>query len=107
MTTILLIDDSAPMRLSIRKMLEAEGYAVSEAEDGAAGLSQFRALNPSLVICDLMMPDVNGFDAIREMRRLAPAAKIIVISGALFGVADHAVMMERLGLAAIIEKPFR
>jgi DNA-binding NtrC family response regulator len=105
--TILLIDDNAAERALTRKMLEAEGYAVSEAGGGGEGLALFRTLNPALVICDLLMPDKSGFETVQEIQKLDPAVKVVAISGVLFGFADHATMKQNLGLAAIIEKPFR
>lgn len=106
-TTILLIDDSEPERALIRKMLEAEGYTVSEAEGGGAGVARFRTQRPDLVICDLMMPDKSGFETVQEIQKLDPAVKVVAVSGVLFGFADHATMTQNLGLTAIVEKPFR
>jgi len=104
---ILLIDDNEPERALTRKMLEEEGYTVREAVDGAEGVRLFRELKPKLVICDLLMPGKSGFEAVQEIRTLAPAACIIAISGVLFGLADHEKMRESFGFAAVIEKPFR
>jgi CheY-like chemotaxis protein len=104
---ILLIDDNETERALTRKILEGGGYAVREAADGAEGLAIFRETKPDLVLCDLMMPGKNGFDTVRELRALAPTARIVAISGVLFGVADHDTMKEALGLAGVVEKPFR
>lgn len=103
---ILLIDDSEPERALTRKILEAEGYEVREAADGGEGLALFLELRPALVLCDLMMP-TSGFDTVREIRRRAPDARIVAISGTMFGAADHEMLMANLGLAGVIEKPFR
>lgn len=105
--TILLIDDSEPERALTRKMLEAEGYAVREAAGGGEGVALFGALRPALVICDLMMPDKSGFETVQEIQKLDPEARIVAISGVLFGFADHPTMKRNLGLAALVEKPFR
>src|SRR5271155_280605 len=104
---ILVIDDSDSERALIRKMLEADGYDVREAADGDAGLAQFGSLRPDLVICDLMMPKKDGFDTVRDILKLVPDARIVAMSGVLFGFADHATMAKSLGLVAVIEKPFR
>ncbi len=103
---ILVIEDNASERVLIRKMLEAEGYQVREAADGDQGVAQFRAARPSLVVCDLMMPVKDGYETIKEIQAIAPDIKVVVISGFLYGI-DHAAMRENLGVAAIIEKPFR
>jgi DNA-binding NtrC family response regulator len=103
---ILLIDDSDNERAVIRKMLESGGHEVHEANGGDAGVALFAQARPHLVICDLMMPHKDGFDTVADMRKLAPKAKIIAMSGVWYGKADHAAMAKNLGLVAVIEKPF-
>lgn len=104
---ILVIDDNAQERALIREMLEGDGHEVREAGDGHEGVALAESLRPALVICDLMMPRKDGFETVREIRARSPGTTIIAMSGLLFGTADHATMAERLGLAAVIEKPFR
>ena len=104
---ILVIDDSDLHRAIVREMLEAHGYEVREAADGNDGAALAEALRPALVLCDLMMPNKDGFETVRDIRKRAPGTKIVAMSGLLFGAADHATMAERLGLAAVVEKPFR
>lgn len=103
---ILVIDDSDTERKLVRKVLENAGFQVREAEDGFQGITLFRELRPELVICDLKMPGKDGFETMREIRATAPDARLIAISGFLFGFADYAVRMQDLGVAAVIEKPF-
>lgn len=104
---ILVIDDSDQQRAMVREMLEAGGYAVREAAGGEDGITLAVDLRPALIICDLMMPQKDGFETVREILRRVPDARIIAMSGVLFGAADHATMAARLGVAAVIEKPFR
>lgn len=104
---ILVIDDSDQERALIREMLEGDGHAVREAADGHEGVALTAQLRPALVICDLMMPRKDGFETVREIRANTPGTRIIAMSGLLFGTADHTTMVERLGIAAVIEKPFR
>jgi CheY-like chemotaxis protein len=104
---ILLIDDNDAERGVTRTILEQAGYSVREAVDGASGLALFRDKPPALVLCDLMMPGRSGFEVVRELKELAPDARIIAISGVLFGFADHDTMKASLGLAGVVEKPFR
>lgn len=103
---ILLIDDNDNERAIIRKMLELGGHEVREATGGDDGLVQFGALAPALVLCDLMMPDKDGFATMADIQSLNPAAKIIAMSGVWYGPADHQAMAKSLGLKAVIEKPF-
>ncbi|MGI0494058.1 ATP-binding protein [Alkalinema pantanalense CENA528] len=60
--SILVVDDEAPIRQLLRQQFEAEGYQVIEAEDGRRAVQQVKAHRPDLIILDLMMPDMNGFD---------------------------------------------
>jgi len=104
---ILVIDDNAQERALIRKMLEGDGHEVREAAGGDEGVALAETLRPDLIICDLMMPQKDGFETVRDIHARVAGARIVAISGVLFGTADHATMAERLGLAAVIEKPFR
>ena len=61
MTTVLVIDDEAPIRLLCRVNLEAEGMSVSEAGDGPSGLEQARAERPDVILLDVMMPGLDGW----------------------------------------------
>ena len=103
---ILLIDDSDNERAVIRKMLESGGHEVREAANGEEGVALFRTLQPALVLCDLMMPQKDGFATVADIQTLSPTAKIIAMSGVWYGTSDHAAAAKRLGLVAVIEKPF-
>lgn len=105
--TILLIDDSPTERALTRKLLEGAGYIVVEAEEGEEGLALFREKRPALVLCDLMMPGRSGFDTVQSLRAINPDARVVAVSGTLYGIADHETMEKRLGLAGVVEKPFR
>lgn len=64
MKTVLIVDDHDWFRSEARLMLEAAGYAViGEAVDGASGIAAARSLRPSIVLLDVRLPDMNGFDA--------------------------------------------
>jgi len=104
---ILVIDDNDQERALIRKMLEADGHEVREAAGGVEGVALAAERWPDLVLCDLLMPDKDGFETMREIRAHNRAIKIVAMSGVLFGIADHETMRERLGLAGVLEKPFR
>jgi CheY-like chemotaxis protein len=66
---VLLVDDDAAVRQLIRRMLEPEGYGVVEAENGRAAIERLRDTTPSVVLLDLMMPEMDGFDFVAEFRR--------------------------------------
>jgi CheY-like chemotaxis protein len=62
-TSVLIVDDHPSFRLSARRMLEADGYAVvGEAEDGAAAIAAVGELSPDLVLLDVQLPDLDGFE---------------------------------------------
>ena len=61
--TVLIVDDDAPFRVTVRALLEAEGcLVVGEAADGRSALAEVERLRPELVLLDVQLPDVNGFD---------------------------------------------
>ena len=66
--TVLIVDDHPSFRASARRMLEAAGYEVlGEAEDGAAALAAAQQLTPDLVLLDLRLPDIDGFEVARRL----------------------------------------
>ena len=65
---ILVIEDQAPMRRNIALMLQLEGYEVDTAENGGVGLEKARAQKPDLIICDVMMPELDGYGVVQALR---------------------------------------
>ncbi len=66
---VLVVDDDVTLRQLLRRMLEPEGYAVMEAENGRVALERLRDVSPSVVLLDLMMPEMDGFEFVAEFRR--------------------------------------
>jgi two-component system, chemotaxis family, chemotaxis protein CheY len=107
MATILVIDDDALVRRTIARMLRCWGYEVIVAEDGCRGVELFRSAAPALVITDIIMPDKDGIETIRDIRALRPDVKIIAMSGGgRIGNLDFLNIAAKLGAAEIISKPF-
>jgi CheY-like chemotaxis protein len=79
---VLVVDDDAEIRQLLRRMLEPEGYTVVEAENGRVALERLRETPPSVVLLDLMMPEMDGFAFVTEFRRHEPwrAIPIVVIT---------------------------
>jgi DNA-binding response OmpR family regulator len=96
---ILVIDDEAPFRYMVAKILIGAGYEVAMAEDGEHGLAMFHRDRPDLVICDLIMPRLNGLETIAQIRRESPAMKVLAISGG----GHSGPNMNLDGLAAALE----
>jgi len=78
MTTLLFIEDDDSIRLALRLALEDEGYEVREAADGRSGLASFAEVEPDLVLLDLRLPDVGGFEVCRQLRASSIVPIIIV-----------------------------
>ncbi len=77
----MIIDDEPAVRKTLRTSLERAGYQVAEAGDGRAGLRLHAAAPADVIITDIFMPDFDGIETIRELRRVAPGVKVIVVSG--------------------------
>ncbi len=71
--TILVVDDEAPVRETVRAYLEREGYTVYTANDGAAALQALRAFKPDLIVLDIMLPKVDGLEVLRRLRQESDA----------------------------------
>lgn len=80
-TKVLIVDDAKFMRVKLRKILEDGGYlVVGEAEDGKEAVQLFSQLKPNITTMDITMPEVDGITALRAIRKLDPAAKVVMIS---------------------------
>jgi len=77
---ILLVDDSALARRSVRQMLEGAGYEVAEAEDGLIALERYFLAKPDLVILDLVMNGMMGLDVLQKLHEMDPKVIAIVVS---------------------------
>jgi CheY-like chemotaxis protein len=107
MARILVIDDDATIRLSLRLALEDADHQVEEAGDGDAGMARVKAFRPQLVITDIFMPEKEGLETIDEIKDFAPATKIIAISGGgRMDPGDYLGIAERVGADRTLVKPF-
>lgn len=101
--TVLVVDDSAPMRQAIRGMLENAGYVVAEADGGAAALQLARLLQPQLITLDVMLPDLDGFDVIQVLRNDPLTRELPVLFVSATSERERALA---LGGSGFITKPF-
>ena len=107
MKRILLIEDDENIRRMLLMSLESYGYLVTEAGDGKEGLASYKASPADLVITDLVMPEKEGLETIRELRKTNPRVKIIAMSGGSRSNAGENLKMAKLfGAAALVSKPF-
>ena len=77
---ILIVEDDENIRELLRLYLEREGYDISEAENGAIGLSKWKAENPDMMLLDVMMPVMDGWQVIREIRDSGSSMPVIMIT---------------------------
>ena len=103
MSKILVVDDEDKIRLIIRRYAEAENYEVDEAKDGMEALLKVRANNYDLVILDVIMPDMDGFEACRSIRELK---KIPVIMISSKNDENDKIRGFELGIDDYVVKPF-
>ncbi|MDQ7095687.1 response regulator transcription factor [Desulfosporosinus sp. PR] len=103
MDPILIVDDEERIRSLVRLYLEREGYAVEEAEDGSVALAKFKAGQFSLLIVDLMMPEIDGWRVCREIRETS-AIPIIMLTAR--GEEFDRVLGLELGADDYLVKPF-
>lgn len=107
MARILVIEDEEIVRGVIRRVLSAKGFEVLEAEDGRMGLEMYDKGSIDLVLTDIVMPNKEGLETIRELKKIDPEAKIIAVSGGGRNTPyDYLKLAEKFGAAKSFEKPF-
>ena len=105
-STVLICDDAIFMRTMIGDILRQAGFeVVGEAENGQQAVEKYRALRPDLVTMDIVMPDMGGIDAVREIVKDDPGAKILMCSA----MGQQALVIEAIqaGARDFVVKPFQ
>ena len=103
---ILIVDDAAFMRMMLKDVLTKNGLeVVGEAENGVKAIEKYNELNPELVIMDITMPEMDGIQAVKEIKKINPNAKIIMCSA----MGQQAMVIESIqaGASDFIVKPFQ
>lgn len=112
---ILVVEDDLFMVDLLARELKKSGFEVVVAKTGSEGVKKFREAKPDLILLDIILPDLNGFDALREIRRLpeGPAVKVVILSnlgddsdkeeGKRLGARDYLVKAN-FSLPEIVEK---
>jgi len=106
MAKVLIVDDAAFMRLSIKNMLTKNGYEViGEAENGKVGVEKFKDLSPDIVTMDITMPVMTGLEALTEIVKINPGAKVVMVSA----MGQEAMVRDAIisGAKGFIVKPFK
>ena len=102
---ILVVDDDQLIRQKVRDVLEVAGYAVAEAVDGAEGLAQVAAFRPDLILLDILMPNLDGYEVCRSLKADPATRTIPVIFVTVSTDRDLDRKSYAAGAAAVITKP--
>ena len=105
MKKVLVVDDEASMRHMLRLVLEREGYQVSEAGGGEAGLQTLKAETPDAVLCDVRMPGMDGLGFLRKATERDLSTTVIMMSA--YGAIDTALECMKGGAYDYVSKPFK
>jgi two-component system, chemotaxis family, chemotaxis protein CheY len=103
---ILVVDDAAFMRMMIKDILTKNGFeVVGEGADGSQAVDKFQELRPDLVTLDITMPDVDGIEALKQIRGIDPSARVIMCSA----MGQQAMVIDAIqaGAKDFIVKPFQ
>lgn len=108
MARILVVDDDGAIRGAICRVLTLEGFEVAEAINGREAISMYRDHPVDLVITDIWMPDKDGLEVIRELRKISPELPVIAMSGgSRRGQIDFLHHAEAFGACEVLQKPFK
>lgn len=102
---IMIVDDAIFMRMKLKDILEKNGYeVVAEAQNGADAIEKYKAERPDIVTMDITMPEMNGIDALKGIKKIDGAARVIMCSA----MGQQAMVMEAIQAGALdfIVKPF-
>ncbi len=105
MAKILVIDDDEMTRAIIKSLLNATDHEILEASSGNIGLALLESHSADLVVTDILMPEIDGLEVIRALKRNFPKVKIIAMSGGGRKGASYLPEAQDLGADATIQKP--
>jgi len=106
MTRVLIVDDASFMRMMIKDILQKNGFeVVGEAANGIEAVNLYKKEKPDVVTMDITMPDMDGIEAVKEIKSFDPAAKVIMCSA----MGQQSMVMDAIksGARDFIVKPFQ
>lgn len=105
MAKILVVDDSALVRMKCSKLLAEKGYEVIEAANGTQAVVKYREYKPDAVLLDIIMPEMHGIAALREIKKIDPTARVAMLTA----MGQRAMVLRALqqGARDFVVKPFR
>jgi two-component system, chemotaxis family, chemotaxis protein CheY len=104
MARILIVDDAEFLRVRISKMLIGNGHQVIEANNGLVAVNTYRTEHPDAVLMDITMPEMDGLQALKEIRAFDPKAKVVMLTA----LGQESVVLEAIksGARDFVVKPF-
>ncbi|NQU63471.1 MAG: response regulator [SAR324 cluster bacterium] len=105
MNQILVVDDDAEFRENLVEILKNAGYEPETAASGKEALEKAATVRFEIILLDFMMPELNGIEALTELRRISPKSKIVMITA--FASIDNAISAIKKGASEYIAKPFK
>ncbi len=106
MKSVLLIEDEPNIIEAIRFVLEQDGWSVETHSDGVDAVEHAAAVNPDVLILDLMLPNKSGFDILRDLRALPAFANLPILMLTAKGQAKDRETAEASGVTKFMTKPF-
>ena len=104
--TVLVVDDSEDMRVLLYQLLHDEGYGVLQAEDGLQALQQAREYQPDLILMDMSLPGMNGWEVVQHLRQMQKYRDTPIIAVTAHTTAADAERSIAAGCTLHINKPF-
>ena len=104
MKKILIVDDESNIRLGLNKCLAKEGYYIEEASNGEEALQLIYTKKYDLILMDVQMPELNGFDVLKRIRKFGNSTRVIMMTA--FGTVEMAVDSMKIGAVDFLSKPF-
>jgi len=101
---ILVVDDEDALRTVLSAELEGEGYKVSSAADGSEAITVLKSQPFDLILLDIKMPNVDGFEVLKYVKENHPATKVIMLTG--FADLKNAIESKKLGAEDFVSKPY-
>ena len=101
---IMVVDDSAMSRRSLKRVLESDGYVVVEAEDGMSALETYHLERPDLVLLDMLMKGMYGLDVLAKLREMDANARVVIVTADIQNSTKEMAMEG--GALGFVNKPF-
>lgn len=106
MRTVLIIEDNQEIRENTSEILELAGFRVLNAENGSEGIRVAASSSPDLILCDIMMPGIDGYEVIRQLKNNPATTSIPFIYVTASGEKSEIKMAMDLGANGFVRKPF-